>query len=170
MRTIAMKTGPILILLACLLPLCVCNLPNTDSFDELEVIEWEVFEAHSLGINSDTGKEAIKFYFHPTTFFYGKNGKITYYHDFELTRPLNTNKLVYINGKALSGNGGRISGDILNSTMGDFIVYTESPVKTGDVFTFDQSWFFVEYIQWPSPPKKYKVRIITDSIVFEEDE
>jgi hypothetical protein len=165
-RTIAMRTGPIVIILAGLLPLCACNLPNTDSFDELPVIEWEVFEAHSMGINSDTGKEAIKFYFHPTEMLY--SGERKYYHDFKLTRPLNTNKLVYINGTALSGSGGGIDGDVFHSRRGDFIVYTESPVKTGDIFTFDRSWFFVT-VPWSSTfMYKYKVRIISGSIIFEE--
>jgi hypothetical protein len=97
------------------------------------------------------------------------SGERTYYHDFKLTRPLNTNKLVYINGKGLSGTGGGIDGDVLYSSRGDFIVYTESPVKTGDVFTFDRSWFFISE---PDPSssfmEKYKVRIISGSIIFEE--
>jgi hypothetical protein len=43
-----MKAGPILIILACLLPLCGCDWFE-ESFDELPAIEWEVYEAEPGG-------------------------------------------------------------------------------------------------------------------------
>jgi hypothetical protein len=161
-----MRTGPILIILACLLPLCTCEL----SFDELTAVDWDVYD-----IESDAFKEgepqSIQLIFRPSRGLTGR--EVKFYQDFDLTRPLNTNKLVYINGKPLSGEGGAINQRLYPIVAyADFYIhyYTEAPVKTGDVFTFDQSWFFVKEILWGAPTKKYKVRIITDSIVFKEKE
>jgi hypothetical protein len=158
----AMRPGYILIILACLLPLCSCPL----SFDDLEVIEWEVVEVERM-INN--GKK-IAFYVHSTVSLSG--GEITGYHDFECTRPLNTNKLVYLNDQPLPGEGGEAGTYVQSRSDGSFTIYSEYPVKTGDVFTFDRSWFFLKikiYAPFARPPK-YKVRIVTESITFEEDE
>ena len=94
-----MRTGHILIILACLLPLCACSL----TFDELPVIEWEPYRVKSYGRKGDS--ERISVYFNSTVKVDG-SGIQRYYQDFERTQPLNTNKLVYINGNPLPGEGG----------------------------------------------------------------
>ena len=92
-----MRTGHILILFACLLPLCACSL----TFDELPVIEWEVYKVECISRKGDY--EEILVWVHPTIDI--SEDQREFYRDFELTQPLNTNKLVYINGNSLPGEG-----------------------------------------------------------------
>jgi hypothetical protein len=153
-----MRPGYILIILACLLPLCSCPL----SFDDLEVIEWEVVEVAQI---STANPKKIVVIFHPTRELHGDEQR--YYHDFECTRHLDTHKLVRLNDHPLPGGGGGF-------TVGGsgFYIYSQNDVKTGDKFTFDPSLFFVLDIKYASFSRtpKYKVRIVTESITFKEDE
>lgn len=155
-----MRTGPILILLACLLPLCGCDLFFDD---EVWAVEWEVYEAEAGGTEASP---RIRIKVNSTRNFDSKN-TVFFYHDLKHTQPLNTNKLVYINGSPLPGAGGRVA------ARGDsFNIYPPAgtSVKTGDVFTFDPSWFFALYTRRMGEDLQYKVRIITGSFVYEEEE
>jgi hypothetical protein len=135
------------------------------SFDDLPVIEWDVVEVERAGgVTHKDGYEAISLYYKVSTRL-EPGGSKEYYHDFDLIWPLNTNNLVYLNGSPLSGRGGEVYAYEWHNSDGEFVIYSEIPVKSGDVFTFDQSWFFLD-----RGTSKYKVRIITESITFEEDE
>jgi hypothetical protein len=69
--------------------------------------------------------QTIQFLFRPSWALYGQ--EVKFYQDFDLTRPLNTNKLVYINGKPLSGEGGiyNIGGTFI------YIIIQKLPLKQG---------------------------------------
>jgi hypothetical protein len=166
-RRMAMRPGYILIILACLLPLCSCPL----SFDDLEVIEWEVVEVERAGdVTLKDGYEAIRLYYKASKRLEGGSSK-DYYRNFECTRPLNTNNLVYLNGSSLPGEGGWVYTQLWYDSKGRFVIYSKNPVETGDKFTFEGSWFFLRHIQYGlNNSPKYKVRIVTESITFEEDE
>jgi hypothetical protein len=114
-----MRTGPILIILACMLPLCTCEL----SFDELTIINWDVYDIESRAFKEGE-PQSIQLIFRQSGGLDGQ--EIEFYQDFDLTRPLNTNKLVYINGKPLSGEGG---GVIIDGTF--IYIIQKVPLKQG---------------------------------------
>ena len=62
-------------------------------------------------------------------------------------------------------------GGVINDNQGvaGITVYSEISVNEGDIFTFDQSWFFLEHVQYGRIYPKYKVQILSGSLVFKEE-
>jgi hypothetical protein len=91
-----------LLILLCPLVLNTCEYQRLD-IDDFPPIEWEMRYIDTGP--SDTG-EIIYILFRPSRDF-DRSKNIGYYEDYSHTqRAFDTNRLVYINGKSLSGRGG----------------------------------------------------------------
>jgi hypothetical protein len=87
---------------------------------------------------------------------------------------LDTNRLVCINGKSPSGRGGvdyfgRTTSGRVDSFHGYITIIPDNPLESGDVITFKRDWFFVSVSEYDSFSKSewYKVRIVTESLIFQ---
>jgi hypothetical protein len=147
-----MKKGiSILLLFLCFFILNSCDITPED---ELLEVEWDVYRMDVIN------EHKVNLGFKTTVDFndYGSNrGYYSAYLDRE--KELNTNKIVFINGKPIPGMGGGIFLRIIT-------IIPEEPVKQGDIITFDHSWFFVSISKpdFGSKTHWFKVKIITESI------
>jgi hypothetical protein len=146
-----------LLILLCPLVLNTCDLDIPD-MDDFPPIEWEMESVYTGP--GDTG-ENVYISFQPSISFESKD--IGYYEDYS-RRALDTNRLVYINGKSPSGRGGGV-----HDSLHRLIISPDEPLQTGDVITFYRDWFVMcvsesggftfDKSDW------YKVRIVTESLI-----
>jgi beta-lactamase class D len=154
-----MKNLAVLLIFLCPLALNTCDNTSLD-MDDFPAIEWEM---KSVYTDPRDASNNVSIWFQPSRDFEGKN--IAYYEDYSDTQQLlNTNRLVYINGKSPSGRGG----GVYNSSH-SLIISPDEPLKTGDMITFYRDWFvmkvFGKDFQIGKKAEWYKVRIITESLI-----